>query len=1003
MPNHRNVAVFWDYENCSPPLSSQGYAIVNGIRRIANVFGPVTTFKTYLDISVQPQSSKSINFRSELQSSGVSVVDCPHNGKKDVVDKMILVDMLAFALDHHDSPVTIILIAGDRDYAYAMSTLRLRQYTVVLIVPSCPNISQSLQSQASVVIDWNYAILGKRSERNTPPVWRPYGDLDENIAERLTREIQNSHEDPAVASIPPSFHPTATTSAHTRRDSAAEPLQPSGFQQNIDSSDAAQPQAPPTCTPKKAASIFQETRHSPVGSAASHARSTTQSTQAVPNTDIDRDSGSPLTENNALSADECVSTANKIQDATYYPFIRPRSASPRLEHYPNIAEPDSPVILGSRTTPLHSHSPSHSRTISGGTRISYGNPSQKTVPFVMSSSPASTGGRSDASSALKSTNTESVSAITGMDDSILPSDYAAAMDILGLSDDDDDYYSSHNDLTHSLHLTDLDDWGESYHDSVESSLNEGRASFKDIARSPPADDTSPFVTDRSETSISQESSLAPSSPDSNVTMPNVDIGSPQAMSVISDNTDNHSLGHKALPIESVEDKIRRLTPQEFLPLINQLLLVRSKGIMKPTRSMIAASLMRYDKDVYKRAGANGFVDYARHAQQASLIELGGQGNQGEQAWIALHPNLFKEETTTEPVEEIAVEFVEFVEETAIEFIEDKIRRLTPPQFLPLIEQLLLARSKGIMKPEMSTIAFTLLEYDKDAYKRMGVNEFRDYASLAEQTSLIELGRSEGVAWIALHPNLFKEETTTEPVEEIAVEFVEETSIESVEDKIRRLTPPQFLPLIEQLLLARSKGIMKPGMFTIAYTLLQYDNAAYKRMGVNKFRDYALLAEQASLIELGESQGVAWIALHPTWFMEETNAPSPTPSTVHSNDYPAPQDTIEALASTSFTPSPSTASRTTTPHPNTPRMPYKPIPHVPLITCLSNIQQVGMAKPLRSTVGMILGSAVCSTAGVASIKEYFDLAVDDEIVEIGEDHGYVWVRLHPNALSGEHFC
>jgi len=732
MPNYRNVAIFWDYENCSPPLSSQGYAIVNGIRRIANVFGPVTTFKTYLDISVQPQSSKSINFRSELQSSGVSVVDCPHNGKKDVVDKMILVDMLAFALDHHDSPVTIILIAGDRDYAYAMSTLRLRQYTVVLIVPSCPNISQSLQSQASVVIDWNYAILGKRSERNTPPVWRPYGDLDENIAERLTREIQNSHEDPAVASIPPSFHPTVTTSAHTRRDSAAEPLQPSGFQQNTDSSDAAQPQAPPTCTSKKAASIFQETRHSPVGSAASHARSTTQSTQAVPNTDIDRDSGSPLTENNALSADECVSTANKIQDATYYPFIRPRSASPRLEHYPNIAEPDSPVILGSRTTPLHSHSPSHSRTISGGTRISYGNPSQKTVPFVMSSSPASTGGRSDASSALKSTNTESVSAITAMDDSILPSDYAAAMDILGLSDDDDDYYSSHNDLTHSLHLT---DWGESYHDSVESSLNEGRASFKDIARSPPADDTSPLVTDGSETSISQESSLAPSSPDSNVTIPNVDIGSPQAMSVISDNTDNHSLGHKALPIESVEDKIRRLTPQEFLPLINQLLLVRSKGIMKPTRSMIAASLMRYDKDVYKRAGVDKWGDYVSQAQGASLIKLGGREDGGEQSWIALHPNL--------------------LEAATIESVEDKIRRLTPPQFLPLIVQLLQARSKGDMKPGMYSIAFALLQYDKDAYKRAGVNKFGDYALLAERASLIELGGSEGEAWIALHPKWFK--------------------------------------------------------------------------------------------------------------------------------------------------------------------------------------------------------------------------------------------------------
>ncbi|KAG1891524.1 NYN domain-containing protein, partial [Suillus subluteus] len=141
-------------------------AIVNGIRRIAHVFGYVTSFKAYLDIS--SQSPKSVGFRSDLQSSGVSMTDCPHNGRKDVVDKMILVDMLAFSNDH-PSPATIILIAGDRDYAYAVSTLRLRQYNVVLIVPPAPNIPQSLESQASVVVDWNFAILGKRTEADTAP------------------------------------------------------------------------------------------------------------------------------------------------------------------------------------------------------------------------------------------------------------------------------------------------------------------------------------------------------------------------------------------------------------------------------------------------------------------------------------------------------------------------------------------------------------------------------------------------------------------------------------------------------------------------------------------------------------------------------------------------------------------------------------------------------------------------------------------------------------------
>ncbi|KAI9566503.1 limkain-b1-type NYN domain-containing protein, partial [Boletus coccyginus] len=157
MSDHTKVAIFWDYENCGPPSNScgLGHDIVNNISRIARLFGSVTTFRAYLDISAQ--SSKSVGLRSELQSSGLSMIDCPHNDKKDVVDKMILVDMLAFAVDH-PSPATIVLIAGDRDYAYAISTLKLRKYQIILVVPS-PNTSPSLESQASLVIDWGAAVL----------------------------------------------------------------------------------------------------------------------------------------------------------------------------------------------------------------------------------------------------------------------------------------------------------------------------------------------------------------------------------------------------------------------------------------------------------------------------------------------------------------------------------------------------------------------------------------------------------------------------------------------------------------------------------------------------------------------------------------------------------------------------------------------------------------------------------------------------------------------------
>jgi len=67
------------------------------------------------------------------------------------------VDMLGHAIDN-PAPTTIVLISGDRDFAYAISVLRLRRYQVVLITLS--NAHLSLTSQASVCHDWSSDILG---------------------------------------------------------------------------------------------------------------------------------------------------------------------------------------------------------------------------------------------------------------------------------------------------------------------------------------------------------------------------------------------------------------------------------------------------------------------------------------------------------------------------------------------------------------------------------------------------------------------------------------------------------------------------------------------------------------------------------------------------------------------------------------------------------------------------------------------------------------------------
>ena len=145
------------------PANSSGYTITKNIRSLTRSFGSVKVFKAYFEASNQ-----SPNLRSELQSSGVTLVDCPHLGKKEVADKMLLgnlstqsyvssatdphtVDMMAYAIDN-PAPCTIFVITGDRDFAYAISILGLRLYQVVLIAG--PNARPSLTSQTDICFEW---------------------------------------------------------------------------------------------------------------------------------------------------------------------------------------------------------------------------------------------------------------------------------------------------------------------------------------------------------------------------------------------------------------------------------------------------------------------------------------------------------------------------------------------------------------------------------------------------------------------------------------------------------------------------------------------------------------------------------------------------------------------------------------------------------------------------------------------------------------------------------
>ncbi|KAI5899952.1 DUF537-domain-containing protein [Schizophyllum commune H4-8] len=164
--NDTPVAIFWDFENCSLALGRTGFTVARSIESIAQKYGSLKLFKAYLDAQKQPLGSDI--FRAELQSSGVSVTDCPHIGRKEVADRMLQGDLMAFALDN-PAPATVIIISADRDFAYAASVLRQRRYNVVMISHSNPRPNLWLTSQAIDCYDWKKDVLHVEERATTIP------------------------------------------------------------------------------------------------------------------------------------------------------------------------------------------------------------------------------------------------------------------------------------------------------------------------------------------------------------------------------------------------------------------------------------------------------------------------------------------------------------------------------------------------------------------------------------------------------------------------------------------------------------------------------------------------------------------------------------------------------------------------------------------------------------------------------------------------------------------
>ncbi|CAG7851986.1 SubName: Full=Uncharacterized protein {ECO:0000313/EMBL:CCA66692.1} [Serendipita indica DSM 11827] len=208
------VAIFWDYESCRPAGLMPAYTIVDNIRDACLGYGSITLFKAYIERHdsspyrpplthhhSHPQSQPSFHqpsLRDQLQNFGVSLsyYTSPHRSspipystsrssypsttgvsggvgptsslspsvQSGISSSQLLVDMLLFALDHPAPNTVIVLITAEELSPHALSALRQRHYTIVLITPKSATdglpLRASMAAQANFVLDWAAVMRG---------------------------------------------------------------------------------------------------------------------------------------------------------------------------------------------------------------------------------------------------------------------------------------------------------------------------------------------------------------------------------------------------------------------------------------------------------------------------------------------------------------------------------------------------------------------------------------------------------------------------------------------------------------------------------------------------------------------------------------------------------------------------------------------------------------------------------------------------------------------------
>jgi len=123
--------VFWDIENVSIPQTMQGHVAALKLRNFVNSLRFDIPYTITMVGSAQSTNERK---RRDLIGCGVQYLEAPHAGRKELADKILFSRMYEFALDN-PPPATIVCLTGDSDFDIILSSLRMRRYKIIIILP----------------------------------------------------------------------------------------------------------------------------------------------------------------------------------------------------------------------------------------------------------------------------------------------------------------------------------------------------------------------------------------------------------------------------------------------------------------------------------------------------------------------------------------------------------------------------------------------------------------------------------------------------------------------------------------------------------------------------------------------------------------------------------------------------------------------------------------------------------------------------------------------------